>query len=494
MIVKDLRQVGMTRRVERRLERTISQGSTVMAAVDTRLAELGPQRWAEVVATARPHSIRRLIHALPATAQTINAALTRPDLPAAWIEGQTDWIAKRIADLRSAMPALYDEVVAHLVQEGDAKRWATRILTRGVEDLGTKRQVARTFGNALGLAAALGPKGTPFVDRVDAALAADECRDLLIKAVRVQTTQAFGSMLRASSIGWPRLDAALHELANDRILLGHLARELCNAQLSDVERVLIEHPLAEAVIGEVRPDLWRAGRGVLEVSFTPGPFPKVAAGLAARGRTDLAQALAEHLAAAIVDGLVAVDQVGMAHATRLFAVLPRASRRLREDVALAVGTPEWAVRTAPNDRYELADRLYDLFIFAPELTAHLYGVRFDNLLVGLEDPSKRSGLLRLLGSASLLVPDAPPSPPPEVTADSVRAILSRAAWRGPDVPPALAEALLGAMVLEVTGMNVDLTRERAQQLIGQCDATRPQSPEHQQVLTAIRAWGATFAE
>jgi hypothetical protein len=493
-IVEDIGELGMTADVERRLERTMAHGSSVRTDLDARLAELGAERWAEVIATAPPRAVRRLLRALPATASTIDDALTRPRLPEAWIDGQTGQLPKRIADLRSAMPALHHHVVAHFVQEGDAELWATRMLTRGVEHLGTNRQVAREFGIALGLAAALGPEGRPFVDRVDAELAANKHRELLVQAVRVQTTYAFGYMLGASRVGWERLDAALRELATDEILVRDLARELCNADLSDVELVLIEHPLADAVVSAVRPDLWRAGRGVLEVSAAQRSFPVVTAGLIAHSRADLAQAVAEHFAAAIIDGLIPADRVGMAHAASLFALLPRASHRLRTDVAVTLGTPEWATHAAPNDRYELANRLYDLAIWAPELTARLDGMRFGDRLAGLGDPSTRSGLLRLLGSASLIGPDAPQHRPPELAADDVRAILHRAAWCGPDVPNALAQALMGAKVLAATGMAVGLSSERARQLMGQCDATRPRSPQHEQVLRAIRAWAASFAE
>jgi hypothetical protein len=485
---------GLSRDEHRRLRSILEVGGPPAMDLDARLSAIGATRWSEIVVRSSPRAVRRLRgDELPATRVRIDEVLADAAIAGAWIDEMlelgTDHMARMMAKLSTELPTLWEKVGAELGADGDADAWAARGLSRGEAQIGTPEQVGRAFGEALELSSAIHSSGKAFIIRADIALAQHERLALLQQAVRVQTPVALGRMVHEAPNGWPRLNARLMAMASDAGVVNDLARELCNASLSDLPRVLVDHPLAAAVIQAVRVDLFVAGRAALEVASDPTEFPLVASRLTARGRRDLAEPLAPPLAQAIIARRVPLRRLHLAHASNLLRLLPTAGQQVRSELAAMLGDEAWLTgRVAALSAPTLAQALYSLWLFGPELVPALSAGPLQNCVADELANDNREGVVRLIGAVSLY--DSGAVVVPEWVGElSFAEVVTRDAWdQRADLAPGLGQTLLGLQVLEASGVTMDLPHDVVDRLVARCVELPGAPARARQLVAGLRVW------
>lgn len=495
-VVSLIRTGGLAGRGKVQILDLLELGPKVVGELDQLLGGMSAEEWLNIICNSTPRIIRRLQRKdLPRTCRKIDEALTSLDVVDAWIEASlvrgADRFASRMFDLRNELPRLHATVGERLGHIGDAERWAERALSRGEAHFGTSDQVGRAFGQALALSISIHSSGRPFIERADAALVRRDRADLLHTAVRVQTAEALGRMVRVTPLAWPRVDTRLVALATDASVTDALARELCNAPLSGLRLVLVRHPLAKAVVERVRLDYFCAGRAVIDAANSYRHFPAVAAGLSALGRRDLAESLAYPLARAVVEGRLSQSRISLAHASHLLRLLPTADSRLRSELAETLGEPGWVATSIDAlPAVDLAQSLYSLWLYGQELSARLEPQTLRDHLEAELAHDRRDGIVRLIGATSLY--DSRDLPTPRWADElSVDGLLDNRAWEGSPLRAGLAQTLLGMRVM--TSARVTPTQQQAARLIGWCQAGPGAPARARELASDLRSWLGVFA-
>ncbi|HEX6688956.1 MAG TPA: hypothetical protein VF085_09870 [Solirubrobacterales bacterium] len=484
---------GLKRRAWRDLLACIGEGPGSAAALDSRLAALDDETWIKVISLGSARRVRRLINlGLPQVEARVGGILSDRRLAEEWVrsasEGGPATLTLRMTQAYEALPDLHRAVSEELGRAGDAEVWADRTLRPRIAPGGKAVGRRGGIGRAVALSLVCPEDALPFVERADCALGSAERRPALRAAMKTQTAESLGQAVREAPRRWPRFDARLVEFACDREVTAALALELSSAPLSELRLMLVDHPLAHAVIAEVVPATWELGRPVLEAGKSYSHFPAVAAGLARFGREELARPPALQLAGAIVRKEVPLRRLRLTHASHLFRLLPSTENRLREELASRLSEGDW-LSSMPSmlSVNETAQALYSLWCYGPELMRFVTPDGFKHRLVTELDGGPRTAALRLWGAVSLIC-DEPLPQPGWLSSAFASELLDYPRWQIEYLRPGAVQTLLGLRAASASGAELCLPESQIVAALARLSATDAKNARQAELGESLAAW------
>jgi hypothetical protein len=464
----------------------------VAALVDRRLAKLGIEAWMGVLSRMPAQRIRQLLKLeLPEVSAIVADALEDKRLARAWIGnalevGGVDDLTRRMFRAREALPDFHREVGMELAHSGDAEAWVAQLLGDSVDI--RSRNASRALGSAISISLA-SAEAAPFVARADEALVRPEAAVSLRRAIQVQGAESLGRAVRVAPNSWPLLNARLVELAADNEVASSLARELCNSPLSELRLMLVDHPLAVAVLANVAPEMWALGRPVLESGSSYVHFPAVASGMSRLEHVELARPLANSLGEAILRGDVPRDRLYLPHVSHLLRLIPVDAWQLRqglESLFLANGWPAEALLRV--DAFAVTQALYSLWCYAPEFAKAIPPTALGDKLAKEMNNGMPRAAICLLGSISLIYEQAIDELPDWLDSAFASGLLGWDRWQSTHLLPGAAQALLGLRAAAVAGADLRLPVGQLKPMLDRCRASAYQAQRHGEIAGDLAGW------
>ncbi|HWC49433.1 MAG TPA: hypothetical protein VG448_11170 [Solirubrobacterales bacterium] len=466
--------------------------SEVAVVLDRRLADLGTEGLIAMLSRMPAQRINGILKLdLPLLAASIESVLGDRRLARAWIAnslevGGADDLTRRLFRARDSLPALHRAVGLELARTGDAVAWARELVGYPYES--EEKNASRGLGRAMNISIA-SLEAAPFVKRADEAFGAPELQPSLRYAMRVQGAESLGRAVRVAPDSWPRLNARLIDFAGDPEVTVSLARELCNATLSELRLLLVDHPLSVAVLAQVVPGMWAVGRPVLESGSSYVHFPAVASGLSRLGFVELARPLANSLGEAILRGDVPTSRLFLTHVSHLLRLIPTDAVQLRDGLKSLFLADEWVGDALPRiGGFAAAQALYSLWGHAPDFAEAIPAEPLRNKLNDALGSESSAAAVALLGSTSLLLPDAIHKPPDWLDSATASSMLAWKRWQGPSLPPVAVQVLLGLRAAARAGACLELPSDQLAQISERCSATESHNRRLGDLVDGLGEW------